>query len=73
MFPDHWMADSAALGTAAHCAARINDQFDAGADGVLFHGSVARQLGPLLDAYRSVRRNDHFAKHNPWFEASAPA
>ncbi|MFK7894723.1 MAG: TIGR03857 family LLM class F420-dependent oxidoreductase [Myxococcota bacterium] len=73
MFPDNWMTDSAALGTAAHCADRINDQFDAGADGVLFHGSVARQLPALLDAYRAVRRNDHFAERDPWFQASAPA
>ena len=72
LFPGNWMTDSAALGSAEHCAARINDQFDAGADGVLFHGSVAKQVDGLLEAYRKVRRNDYFASHNPWFEPSPP-
>jgi len=70
MFPSHWMDESAALGSADYCAKRINDQFDAGAHGVLFHGSVAGQVGGLLDAYRKVRCNDFFANHNPWFEPS---
>jgi len=73
MFPDDWMADSAALGTAADCAERINDQFDAGVDGVLFHGSVARQLPALLDAYRSVRQSEYFEDRDPWFRASEPS
>lgn len=72
LFPDHWMPDSAALGSAEHCAQRINDQFDAGADGVLFHGSVAKQVGSLLDAYRKVRRREYFEKNDPWFQPSPP-
>ncbi|MFT4519545.1 MAG: 5,10-methylenetetrahydromethanopterin reductase [Halioglobus sp.] len=72
LFPDHWMRDSAALGSAEHCASRINDQFDAGADGVLFHGSLPRQVEGLLDAYRKVRRSEHFAMNDPWFTPSAP-
>lgn len=73
MFPEDWMQDSAALGTAAYCADRINDQFEAGADGVLFHGSVASQLPPLLDAYRTVRQNERFEDRDPWFQASTPS
>jgi hypothetical protein len=33
LFPEHWMPDSAALGSADHCAKRLVDQFDAGAKG----------------------------------------
>jgi probable F420-dependent oxidoreductase len=72
LFPDHWTKDSAALGSPDYCAKRINDQFDAGADGVLFHGSLPKQLPELLDAYRLVRRRDYFADNDPWFEPSAP-
>lgn len=72
LFPDHWMPDSAALGSAEHCAKRINDQFDAGADGVLFHGSVPNQVNGLLHAYRKVRRGAYFADHDPWFVSSPP-
>ena len=70
LFPDHWMPESAALGSAEHCANRLNDQFDAGADGVLIHGSLPRQVKTLLAAYRKVRRKDYFEQHDPWFAPS---
>jgi alkanesulfonate monooxygenase SsuD/methylene tetrahydromethanopterin reductase-like flavin-dependent oxidoreductase (luciferase family) len=72
LFPKHWMVDSAALGSAEYCANRINDQFDAGADGVLFHGSLPRQVEGLLGAYRAVRRADYFDRNDPWFSPSPP-
>ncbi|CAA0080512.1 putative protein [Halioglobus japonicus] len=72
LFPDQWMPESAALGSAEHCAKRLNDQFDAGADGVLIHGSLPRQVGGLLEAYRKVRRKEYFDAHDPWFVPSPP-
>ena len=72
LFPKHWMADSAALGSAEYCANRVNDQFDAGADGVLFHGSLPRQVEGLLSAYRAVRRASYFDSNDPWFVPSPP-
>ena len=72
LFPNHWMVESAALGSADHCAKRLNDQFDAGADGVLLHGSVPKQVAGLLDAYRKIRKAADFEKNPPWFEASPP-
>ena len=72
LFPDHWMAESAALGSAEYCANRINDQFDAGADGVLLHGSLPRQVEGLLCAYRGLRRADYFDRNDPWFSPSPP-
>jgi alkanesulfonate monooxygenase SsuD/methylene tetrahydromethanopterin reductase-like flavin-dependent oxidoreductase (luciferase family) len=58
--------------TAEHCAKRLNNQFDAGADGVLIHGSLPRQVESLLAASRKVRRKDYFDKHDPWFTPSLP-
>lgn len=59
LIPSHWLP--AAVGSAEHCAARINDQFDAGCAGVIAHGSTPNQLAPVLDAYRAVRRSSAFA------------
>ncbi|MGI9293229.1 MAG: LLM class flavin-dependent oxidoreductase, partial [Pseudomonadales bacterium] len=72
LFPENWVRNSAALGSAEHCATRINDQFDAGADGVLFHGSLPNQVSGLLEAYRKVRRAGYFDANEPWFESSLP-
>ncbi|TDD86679.1 TIGR03857 family LLM class F420-dependent oxidoreductase [Actinomadura darangshiensis] len=54
LIPDEWLAASA-TGPPEQCAARVLDQFDAGADSVILHGATPGELGPVLDAYRSVR------------------
>jgi len=54
LLPDEWLAASA-TGTAAQCAARVCDQFTAGADGVILHGATPEELAPVVDAYRAVR------------------
>ena len=53
LIPDEWLP--AAVGPAEVCAARVVDQLDAGADGVILHGSSPAELEPVVDAYRSVR------------------
>lgn len=58
--PQEWL-DASAIGDAASCAARINDQFAAGADGVILHCSTPAELAPVLDAYRLVRDDARFA------------
>ena len=40
---------------AEQCAARVLDQFDAGADGVILHGATPDELAPVVEAYRAVR------------------
>jgi probable F420-dependent oxidoreductase len=60
LFPDEWLAASA-MGDAATCAARVNDQFAQGADGVILHASTPAQLTPVVAAYRSVRDDARFA------------
>ncbi|MFG2017842.1 TIGR03857 family LLM class F420-dependent oxidoreductase [Actinomadura geliboluensis] len=54
LLPDEWLAASA-TGSPAACAARVLDQFAAGADGVILHGATPAELAPVLDAYRAVR------------------
>jgi 5,10-methylenetetrahydromethanopterin reductase len=59
LIPKDWL--SAAVGSAEACAARVVDQFKAGADGVIFHASTATELAPVLDAYRRIRDDARFA------------
>ena len=54
VLPAEWLAASA-TGSGAECAARIQDQLDAGADSVILHGATPTELVPVLDAWRSVR------------------
>lgn len=60
LIPDEWLAASA-VGSPDHVARRIQDQLDAGADGVILHASTPDQLEPALVAYRSIRTADRFA------------
>ena len=60
LLPPEWLA-AAATGPAARCAARVQDQFDAGADGVILHGATPAELAPVVDAWRAVRPAERFA------------
>jgi len=59
LLPDEWLAASA-TGTPAACAARVIDQFDAGADSVILHGATPDELAPVVDAYRAIRPAGRF-------------
>jgi alkanesulfonate monooxygenase SsuD/methylene tetrahydromethanopterin reductase-like flavin-dependent oxidoreductase (luciferase family) len=72
LFPEEWITSSAALGSAEWCAKRLNDHFDAGADGILIHGSVPNQVSGLLGAYSKIRYADRFAAQDPWMHPSPP-
>ncbi|HEX6093872.1 MAG TPA: TIGR03857 family LLM class F420-dependent oxidoreductase [Dongiaceae bacterium] len=54
-YPSHWIHDGSAVGTAAECAPLIRERFEAGADGILFHGTSPDDLPPLLGAWRRIR------------------
>lgn len=51
--PPEWLP--AAAGSPAQCARRIDDQFAAGADGVILHASLAREAAPAVEAYAALR------------------
>lgn len=59
LLPDEWLAASA-TGSAASCATRVLDQFDAGADGVILHGATPDELAPVVSAYRGIRPPGRF-------------
>jgi probable F420-dependent oxidoreductase len=65
LYPPHWLSDGNAVGSPAHCAQRILDQFAAGAAGVILHASAPREMGPLLDAHAAVRPAARFATRSP--------
>lgn len=60
LLPDAWLAASA-TGSAEQCAARVIDQYAAGADAVILHGATPAELEPVLEAYRAVRPAERFA------------
>jgi 5,10-methylenetetrahydromethanopterin reductase len=51
--PDQWLAASSATGSAAHCAARLTQYLDAGADELILHGTTSEHLDPLVQAFTS--------------------
>jgi 5,10-methylenetetrahydromethanopterin reductase len=57
-----WIERGNAIGTPEHCAQRILDQFSAGADGVILHGSTPAELTPVLRAYAERRPPGRFAE-----------
>ncbi len=50
-FPDHWLASSSAMGTAAQCARRLDEYIVAGADELILHGTTAEHLGGLAASF----------------------
>ena len=61
LLPEEWLA-TAAVGSADHCADRIEGQLALGADSVVLHGATPDELAPVLDAWRlrrDPRRFDH--------------
>ena len=55
LIPDEWLAP-AAIGSPEHCAAKVQEQFDLGADGVILHGAAPAELEPLVSAIREQNR-----------------
>lgn len=64
VLPDEWL-DCAAVGSAAHCAARIEDQLALGADSVVLHGATPDELAPVLTQWRLRRDSGRFAHLDP--------
>jgi 5,10-methylenetetrahydromethanopterin reductase len=59
VIPTHWM-EASATGSATTCAARIGDQFAAGADSVILHGATPSELVPVVEAWSRVREAARF-------------
>ena len=64
VLPDEWLA-TAAVGSAAHCADRIEGQLALGADSVVLHGATPDELAPVLDTWRTRRDPQRFDHLDP--------
>lgn len=53
LLPREWLETGAAVGSAAHCAARLREYREAGAHELVLHGTTPERLGPLAEAYRN--------------------
>jgi 5,10-methylenetetrahydromethanopterin reductase len=59
LIPEEWLP--AAFGTASHAAQRIDEQFKAGADGVILHASTAEECAPAIASYGKIRKHARFS------------
>jgi alkanesulfonate monooxygenase SsuD/methylene tetrahydromethanopterin reductase-like flavin-dependent oxidoreductase (luciferase family) len=55
LYPDGWIEQCNAVGSAGSCASFLRSLFDAGADRVMIHGSPPSDLGPLIGAWPQQR------------------
>jgi probable F420-dependent oxidoreductase len=53
LLPQEWLAP-AATGSPQNCAAKVQEQFDLGADGVILHGASPAELEPVVLAHRAM-------------------
>ncbi len=56
LVPDEWMDEAAAVGSPEHCAGKIQEFLDAGADEVALYGSTPAQNASLIAEWR--KRSD---------------
>ena len=54
-YPQQWIDEGTAVGTAAECVAKVQERFDAGVDGTLFHGTHAANLKSFIQLWPSHR------------------
>ena len=62
LYPEEWIYQGNAVGSASDCAQATLRRFEAGADGVLLHGSPPAKLKPLLQEWQGVRPSQNFDK-----------
>lgn len=65
LYPGHWITEGNGVGSATEVAAATRARFDAGADGVLFHGTHPAHLSPLLEIWPGRRPDRPLGTANP--------
>lgn len=60
LYPKEWIHEGNAVGDAEVCARCVLDRFEAGADGVVFHGTHPGNLKSLLNRWASLRPHQRF-------------
>lgn len=61
LYPQQWLYEGNAVGDAEQCARSTLARIDAGADGILFHGTEPAGLQPLLARWPALRPASRFA------------
>ncbi len=64
LYPRHWIDDGCLVGSARTCVDGMLARIDADADGILLHGSVPAQLGPLIAEWEKRRPAARFVGHD---------
>ncbi len=59
-YPQRWIDDGVAVGTAAECVRKVLDRFDVGVDGILFHGTHPANLESLIKLWPQHRPGKMF-------------
>ena len=59
-YPQQWLDEGVALGTAKHCIGKVLERFDADLDGILFHGTHPANLESLLKLWPEYRPAGRF-------------
>ena len=60
LYPEEWVYQGNAVGSAKDCARATRERLDAGADGILLHGSPPKKLKPLIDIWAHYRPEGRF-------------
>jgi hypothetical protein len=55
LYPAHWITDGNAVGSGADGAKAALQRLQAGADGILFHGSPPAELAGVLAEWAKIR------------------
>lgn len=64
LYPKEWIHEGNAVGDAEHCVRCVLDRFEAGADGILFHGAHPKNLASLLKRWPTYRPAGKFDKRS---------
>ncbi|MCW3040676.1 MAG: Luciferase-like monooxygenase [Solirubrobacterales bacterium] len=54
VYPEQWLREGAATGSAEDCARMVQQQLDAGADRVVLHGTAPAEVTSLVHAFEGV-------------------
>lgn len=65
LYPKHWITEGNGVGSSTEVAEATRARFDAGADGVVFHGTHPTHLTPLLQVWDRHRPQRPVLSANP--------
>jgi hypothetical protein len=61
LYPQQWIDEGSIVGSAQVCVDKMFERFNAGADGILLHGSTPAHLGPVVTEWARRRPANRFS------------